>query len=151
MKCHYCGEKITLFQRFRGRVRTIKGSKGKKKLRLHEHCSIEHNISQFIETLFKSQKSIHMNVVDISKNLNDHNRSLHTLYEQIMTMILQVNNWLLETAARREDVVHIGVFDPILMKLVLKYSGMSIDEVLKEIKNKETKRMLNNLKKEIGK
>jgi hypothetical protein len=53
-----------------------------------------------------------------------------------------------EVKAITEDVHRVMLFDPILMRMVLKITGQTPQELIEMIKNKEIKRMLNDIKKQ---
>ncbi len=147
MYCEYCGEKITLIQRLIGKTAVHAQIDSGTWKRLHDHCYIILRMEVHFELLFKSQAEILKNTKNIEENQEAH--------AEITALSLEASrasfDWLVKNCPTKDMFNNIGVFDPILLELILKYTGMKPEDLVAQIKNKELKRVLNNLKAEKSK
>lgn len=167
MICKFCETSITLWHLIfnGGYVTTIDGTKD----HYHPHCwAIKLNNMRLEETRLekeledKKEKKESLDLIIKKLDLLLKTGPLTIEYQREMEAQMSLNNatikktleeaskillWLELKAATKDDMVNedIGLFDPVILELVKKYTGRDWKELVKEIKNKSIKSLINQI------
>ena len=166
-KCAFCGKNINLVSRLVSGISYYIDSNDEE-IPLHAKCyplySQRKDVERFMEKLIslghrmsKVENKFLSEGEGIKKKVELLDQHIDTMNADIISnrdyakLSLEESRkvllWLETNSARRSDKENLAMFDPILIEMLSKYTGMEIEEIAREIKNKELKRMLNKMDK----
>jgi len=144
--CHYCLKEISLFERLS--MKRIYGVGVS-----HSHCWNKfvlerlNTINTNIGLLMESNSMILAKSSELEKNqeaiaelanagITENRASQKAIIDLSKDMI------------KKDEVKFLSLFDPFLVEYLHKVAGVELEELVEQVKNKETKRIINNILKE---
>lgn len=164
MKCEHCGEKVIPYSEYLEIVEKIEeisksiqelkkevklGTTSMNQMMVLASLGQDKQSDIIIEKLdlqFRTLTVLNEYAQETLGTTKDINETTHRDLEETSKVLL----WLELKGARNEDLKSedIGLFDPLVLELLKKYSGLEWQELAREIKNKGIKQLLNKMKQE---
>jgi hypothetical protein len=113
---------------------------------------VEYQFDRIQNSIATLTNVLHKSILDqtgyLEKLIEESDKDQYAYNKTTLEETRKVLLWLDTFGVKRDDKEYLSMFDPMFVEIILKTTGMSLEELASQVKNKELKRIINNLKKD---